>query len=40
MYEGALKSWSILRQNNSITAEDAHRANNATQALASLLSQR
>jgi tetratricopeptide (TPR) repeat protein len=40
MYEGALKSWSILRQNNSITAEDSHRANNATQALASLLSRR
>jgi hypothetical protein len=40
MYEGALKSWSILRENNSITAEDTHRANNATQALASLLSRR
>jgi tetratricopeptide (TPR) repeat protein len=40
MYEGALRSWSILRENNSITAEDTHRANNATQTLASLLSRR
>jgi tetratricopeptide (TPR) repeat protein len=40
MYEGALKSWSILRESNFITAEDSHRANNATQALASLLSRR
>ena len=40
MDEGALKSWSILRESNCITAEDTHRANNATQALASLLSRR
>jgi len=40
MYEGALKSWSILRESDSITAEDIHRANNVTQALASLLSRR
>jgi len=39
-YEGALKNWSILRENNSLTAEDTDRANNATQALASLLSRR
>jgi tetratricopeptide (TPR) repeat protein len=40
MYEGALRSWSIQRENNSITTEDTHRANNATVALASLLSRR
>ena len=40
MYEGALKSWSILRQDGSITAEDTRRASNATQALASVLSRR
>ena len=40
MDEAALKSWSILRENNSLTAEDAHRANNAMQAFASILTQR
>jgi hypothetical protein len=40
MDEGALKSWSILRENNSITVEDTQRANNATLALASILSRR
>ena len=40
MYEGALRSWSILRVSNSITAEDIHRADNATLTLASLLSRR
>jgi tetratricopeptide (TPR) repeat protein len=40
MYEGALTCWSILRQAKSLSAEDAHRADNAAQALAALRSQR
>jgi hypothetical protein len=36
MYEGALNRWSILRQSQSLSAEDAHRAETAGQALASL----
>jgi hypothetical protein len=36
MYEGALNRWSILRQSQSLSAEDAHRADTAGQALASL----
>ena len=36
MYEGALNSWSILRQSRSLSGEDAHRADNAMRALAAL----
>jgi len=40
MYEGALRTWSILRQANSISAEDSHRSDAAGQALADLQSRR
>jgi len=36
MYDAALKNWSLLGQTNSLTAEDAHRADYATRALAAL----
>jgi tetratricopeptide (TPR) repeat protein len=36
MYEGALNHWAILRQSHSLSAEDAHRADAFTKALAAL----
>lgn len=39
-YEGALKNWGILRQANSLTAEDADRADDATRALDAIASRR
>jgi tetratricopeptide (TPR) repeat protein len=39
-YAGALKSWSALRQANSLTAEDAHRADDVSRALDALASRR
>ena len=38
MYERALQNWSALRQANSLTGEDAHRFDEANQALAKLRS--
>jgi len=40
MYEAALKNWSLLRNANSLSAEDAHRAEEATRAFAALDSRR
>jgi tetratricopeptide (TPR) repeat protein len=40
MYEAALKNWSLLRNANSLSAEDAHRAEEATRAFAALGSRR
>jgi tetratricopeptide (TPR) repeat protein len=40
MYEGALKTWSVMRQAKSISAEDSHRSEAAGQALANLQSNR
>ena len=39
-YEGALKSWSLLRQSKSLSAEDAHRADDASRAFTALTSNR
>jgi hypothetical protein len=36
MYDAALNNWSLLRQTNSLSAEDAHRAENATRAVAAI----
>jgi tetratricopeptide (TPR) repeat protein len=36
MYEGALNRWAVLRQSRSLSAEDAHRAEDAAQALVAL----
>ena len=36
MYEGALKTWSVLRQARSISAEDSRRYDAAGHALAEL----
>jgi tetratricopeptide (TPR) repeat protein len=40
MYEAALKNWSLLRNANSLSAEDAHRAEEATRAFAAFDSRR
>jgi non-specific serine/threonine protein kinase/serine/threonine-protein kinase len=40
MYEAALQNWSLLRNANSLSAEDAHRAEEATRAFAALDSRR
>jgi hypothetical protein len=36
MYDAALTNWSLLRQTNSLSAEDAHRAEYAAHALAAI----
>ena len=40
MYDAALSNWSLLRQTNSLTAEDAHRAESATRGLAAIANTR
>jgi hypothetical protein len=36
MYDAALSNWSLLRETNSLSAEDAYRAEHATRALAAI----
>jgi hypothetical protein len=36
MYDAALSNWSLLRQTNSLSAEDANRAESAARALAAI----